>query len=608
MARSKKVLSTRKENMYSANSKVIKFFRRNPVIAAEELLGIQLLDYQKYILNESWNKPYVLWACSRNSGKSFLGAVFMLLKAILYADQGIYIIAPTGGQAQETFIKIEEIVLRMGKTAASIASLKDIVAGETVRSPACVTGFTHSPTGFNVSFYNGSEITTLNGKADSNRSRRATLVFFDEAGFSSSELISSAEAFATQDSNFKTSTDEKFNIKTLRKNCPTQLVYASSASDVTTTFWAKYKDFTKRMIAGDTNFFAFDLPCDIAIKPLMNGKEYPPLLQASKVESAMRANKDKAQREYYNKFAQDGGEAQIIKWGTIRRSESFVLPELTYMDGGLYGVAFDPARSYDNSIVSVMKYMYDDNIGYYGKLVNCTNLLEIGSKKGLMMASPDQTKYIRELILAYNGGAEDYKNIYSFSIDPGAGGGGVSTYGDHLLEDWKDSRGIVHKGFLDLSFSTYEGYDKKYPNASRILKMMSPKIYKNQMIDELLELLSLDVIQFPKEYDGRGFVVTQENRNGSIELKERSLSLEEEVALINIDVMKSEMTSIFKFENPEKTMYRYALPKDKERKMHDDRFYTLAMLAHFLFELRKNDKLSKTSKKYSRNWMDYIKY
>jgi len=141
MARNKMALSTRKYRLYEQNARLIKFLRRNPVMACEILLGIKLLDYQKYILNQSWNAPYSLWCCSRNSGKSFLGSILILLKALLYENQAIYIISSVGSQAQETFSKIEEIILRIGKTSSSIASLKDIAAGETVKSPACRTGF-----------------------------------------------------------------------------------------------------------------------------------------------------------------------------------------------------------------------------------------------------------------------------------------------------------------------------------------------------------------------------------------------------------------------------------------------------------------------------------
>jgi len=170
--RNKKILSIRKVAMYKANSKIIKFLRRNPVIACEKILGIKLLDMQKWILQESWNKPMVLWACSRSAGKSFLGAIIIILKAVLYENQSIYIAAPVGEQSKELFTKIEEIVLGIGKTASSIDSLKDIVMIEVVKSPACKTGFSHAQSGFHVGFYNGSEIFSLNGNPDNNRSKK----------------------------------------------------------------------------------------------------------------------------------------------------------------------------------------------------------------------------------------------------------------------------------------------------------------------------------------------------------------------------------------------------------------------------------------------------
>ena len=424
--------------------------------------------------------------------------------------------------------------------------------------------------------------------------KRATLCFFDECGFMTENAISVMEAFAAQDSNFKTSTDKNFNIKAQRKRCPTQLIYASSASDVDTTFYKHYKDFAKQMFLGNTrNYFCCDISCDIPLHPTMDGEAYPPLLTQSKVDSAVKANNEKAMREYFNKFTKDGGVNQIIKWGMVRRNESFILPELCYVDGGLYCIAFDPARSGDNSIITVMKIVYDENIGYYGEIVNCTNLVDIANKKGMKMASPDQIKELKDYILAYNGKSPDYQNIESISIDSGAGGGGVSAFSDNLLEDWIDTKGVKHKGFLDRDFELYTGYENKYPNASNKLNLLSPQKYRTQMVDEFIELMKLDLIKFPKEYSGKGYVTLEREKNGEIELYKKTLSFEEEVALVNIDVLKTEITSVYKFENPEKTSKSYRFSKEKEGKMHDDRFYTIIMLSHFLFDLRRKNIVNK---------------
>lgn len=175
-----KLMSERKRKICELDAESIAYYRRNPCIACEDLLGIKLIDSQKYILQASWNKPHVLWCCSRNFGKSFLGAVFMVLKAVLYENQAIYIVSSVGDQSKETFSKIEEIVLRIGKTAASIGSLKDIVEKETKKSANNKTGFGHAQSGFHVEFYNGSEIFTLNGNPDNNRSKFILFIFIIE--------------------------------------------------------------------------------------------------------------------------------------------------------------------------------------------------------------------------------------------------------------------------------------------------------------------------------------------------------------------------------------------------------------------------------------------
>ena len=108
--------------------------------------------------------------------------------------------------------------------------------------------------------------------------KRATLVFFDEAAFSSDELIAVCEAFATQNTEFVTSTDENFNPDTLKRKCPTQLVYASSQDDMSKMFYKHYKNFAKKMLAGDRDYLVVDMICDTAIKTFMEGKPYTALL------------------------------------------------------------------------------------------------------------------------------------------------------------------------------------------------------------------------------------------------------------------------------------------------------------------------------------------
>lgn len=589
------VLTDIKRKICELDAESIAFYRRNPCIACEDLLGIRLFDAQKYILEASWNAPHVLWCCSRNFGKSFLGAIFMILKAILYENQAIYIISSVGEQSKETFTKIEEIVLRIGKTSASIRSLKDIVEKETVRTPTNKTGFSHNPAGYHVEFYNGSEIFTLNSNPDNARSRRATLVFFDEAAFCSDELIAICEAFATQNTDFVTDIDDSYNPECEPRRVPTQLLYASSQDQMDKTFYKHYKNFSKRMLAGDRDYFVCDMVCDTAMQVYMNGQPYKALLTQDKVDAAMKANKDKALREYYNQPTRDGGVNQIVKWSVVRRNEKFVLPTLTWKPDSKIVLAFDPARTYDNSILGVMNVYEDPEYGWCGDIINCISLIDTATTKKYKLDSNRQIDIIRDTLLLYNGQNPDYEYIDSFLVDSGAGGGGVSTYADSLLNNWKDRYGKEHRGLIDASNELYSTYSKRYPDAVDKLRLISPRKYRTQMVEEFIELMNLGVIRFPYEYGGNDFVKLKsgvDKINGDELFTTYDLSRDEKQALTNIDLMKNEITSIHKFTNQENTSVTYALSKEKERKMHDDRFFVAILLAHRLYELRRGSKIA----------------
>ena len=591
----KKVIMTEfKRRICELDAQSIAYYRRNPCIAAKDLLGVNLFDAQKYMLQGTWNASHAVWCCSRNFGKSFIGVVFLVLKAILYENQNIYIISSVGDQAKETFVKLEELVLRLGKTSASIKSLKDIVEKETVKSSASKTGFIHDPRGYKVSFYNGSSIYTLNSKPDNARSRRANVVFFDEAAFCSDELIAVCEAFATQNSEFVTSTDDNYDPDLEPRQVPTQLVYASSQSEMDKIFYKNYKNFAKQMIAGNRDYFVVDMICDVAIEPYMNGKSYTPLLTRSKVDAALKADKDKALREYYNKPTLDGGDAQIIKWSAIRRNECFYLPRLSFDGVEKTVMAFDPARTFDNSIIGVMKLVEDPKLGLCGNISNCVSLIDTASRKKYKLDSNRQIEEIRSMLLAYNGDNPDYEFIDSLLIDQGAGGGGLSTYADGLLHDWSDAAGRMHRGLIDANNDVYSGYQGLYPNAVNKLRLISPRKLKAQMVREMIELVELGVLRFPYEYNGSDFI--QIIRHTGIDTEETEsyrLHDEEKLALVQLDLMKSEITSIHRYTNSENTTEVFALAKDKEHSMHDDRFYVAIMLAHRLYELRRGIVLQK---------------
>lgn len=284
----------------------------------------------------------------------------------------------------------------------------------------------------------------------------------------------------------------------------------------------------------------------------------------------------------------DNNVNQIVKWSSIRRSEQFYLPTLSWKPNSRIVLGFDPARTGDNSIVGAMNVYQDEELGWVGDIVNVVNMIDIASEKGYKLDSNRQLENLREMIVGYNGHNPDYEYIDMLLVDSGSGGGGISAFSDNLLNDFKDSKGNSHRGFIDTTSDIYKGYELRYPNACDKIRLISPKKYRTQMFEELIELMDIGVIRFPYEYDGKDYIKIKDIVDGEETFTEHELTPDEKISLANIDLMKQEITSIEKTTNKENTSVTYALSSEAVRKnYHDDRAYVLILLAHRLYEIRR---------------------
>lgn len=591
---------------YEQDAETLNFYRRNPLIACEDILGIYLIDSQAWLLQSTWNTSEAIWSCTRNFGKSFLIAIYCILRALLYPNQNIYIVSSVGNQAKETFTKIEEICLKTGKTAESITDLKDIAAAEVKININNSTGFKHDPASYSVEFYNGSKIFTLNSNPDNSRGKRANLIVYDEAAFIDEELIIATLPYVTQSSDAKYGRDAALDKDTLPRQSYNQIIMASSQNTIDCYFYKEFKTIAKRMIAGDKSIFCADMPCTTCFDMYIKGKEVTPLLAREVVDSLLKTNPEKARREYFNKADQSGGDSQIIKWGVMKRNEMQIIP-YSECQGCKIILGFDPARTIDNSILTAMEIVEDPVLGTCGNVVGCTNFVDLASSKKYKLDANRQVEEIRNIILAYNGDNPDYEFLDSIQIDAGSGGGG-NIYADSLLNDFTDLKGRTHSGLIDLEHEIYVGYGRRYPNAINKLRLISPRKYRTQMVEEFIELMELGVIRFPYTYNGQDFLKltvgtrkVKDRETGKMvdeEIMENyNLSKEEIVHLNQIDLMKTEICSIHKTVNAEKTAVSYALAKEKQNIMHDDRFFTMLLCSHRLYEIRRGRSLRANSVK-----------
>lgn len=456
-------------------------------------------------------------------------------------------------------------------------------------------------------------------------------VVFDECGFLSEEMISVYGAFAIVNKSFKSGKDatgksiDPIRARTIPKEISNQLFYISSASDTSTKFYALYREFSKKMIAGDKDYFVAHITCEVPLHPTIRGQVMSPLFQKSIIDAEMRTNPEKARREYYCEFTTDAGSKAIVRRGVITRNEEIRKP-LLYNDTGdkKFVISYDPARSRDNSVITVAEiYDYEQVDGTIEKrmrIVNCINLIDVGKRIKSPMQTPDQIKFLKQVILDYNGGADAYGNIVGVFIDAGSGGGGVNI-ADYLMEDWTDKAGIVHRGLIDAEYSAE--YVKKFPNAVNKLRLMQPTAYKSDMFEALIELLNQDKISFTAPYDHKGKltifdvdekILTEAKNQITKKLKKQKINQEEfeqkmneellkvssvktktikldwqdELALCNIDAMKEELVNIVRKERAS-GKDSFDLIPEKANKLHDDRAYTCALCAYALMEERRKN-------------------
>ena len=506
-------LSSRKLEGFMKIANLQKYYQCNPVRFINDFFNIELLDAQAWVIQRAWNCPNVLLVCTRGFGKSTLIDIMIMAKDMLFNNYWTYIASGSGSQAEQTFTTLER--LANDNIDTMLGSTGYIFKAEIEIKNAAGDGFSHSSNGFSYSLYNGSFTQTLNSNVDKKRGMRGSVVF-DECGFLDEEMMSVYAAFAIVNKSFKSGKDrdgksiDRNRLRCIPSNIPNQLFYISSASSTDTKFYKLYRDFSKRQLMGDPDYFVAHIDCEVAFKPTIRGETMEPLLTPGTVAAEMRSNPEKARREYYCEFTSDAGANAIIRRGVIARNEVIRKPVL-YNDTGKRKIviAYDPARSRDNSVILVCEIYSEKNqdgdLEYKMRLLNCINLIDISNKKKKKpMQTPAQIEYLKQVILDYNqGGDENYSNILGVYIDAGSGGGGVNI-ADYLMPDWKDKSGKTHKGLIDKEYS--EEYVKKFPNAVNKLHLMEPTKYKSEMYEAMIEMINQDKIEFTATYDNKGYL------------------------------------------------------------------------------------------------------
>jgi hypothetical protein len=230
------------------------------------------------------------------------------------------------------------------------------------------------------------------------------------------------------------------------------------------------------------------------------------------------------------------------------------------------------------------------------RLQNVVSLVDIDSKKKTPKRMPEQVKDFKELLLKYNGNDKmrlDYENIKALVCDSGAGGNMIGGITDYLLEDWTDEYGATHKGLIDRNHKSSETARIKYPDAIDIVKLIDPRAHRNDVFEALEQMVKLGVFTFPTEYEEGKDYIMRFNKDNEQEIEEKvKLTFEQQLALAQIELAKSEIVKLCKYVTKGNVSYNYP---PEHRAEHDDRLFSISLLAYYLATLRRNTVVEKKS-------------
>lgn len=217
----------------------VSYWRKNPQRFAQDYLGINLFLYQRILLYMMERVSIFMYVAARGQGKSFIIAVYCVLRCILYPNTEIVLASGVKKQAQLIITaKIVSLYNNHPAVRAEIGDRRNIKEGANDTS---------------VSFLNGSKISAV-ASNDNARGYRCNILILDEFRLIDKKVID--EALIPM---LNVNRQPAFKSKAEYVKYPTEenkTIYISSAWYKTHWIWNEFQDTFKKMIGGKSYFVA----------------------------------------------------------------------------------------------------------------------------------------------------------------------------------------------------------------------------------------------------------------------------------------------------------------------------------------------------------------
>lgn len=250
---------TKSQKLMNGIAEWASFYRSRPDIFAEEYLGLSLKPFQKILLYCMIVYNYTAFFASRGLGKSYLTALYCVVRCILFP--GTKIVIAAGQKSQAMKIVTEKIPELMNQSKTG--TLKREIKGSIRTSMN-----TDDP---NVEFLNGSWIKVV-AATQGARSARANLLVLDEFRMIDPLIYKNVlRRFlaASRQPGFLENPEYKNKQEYLERN---QEIFLTSCYYKFNWSYERFKVFIKAMLNGK-KYFVCGLPYQIAIKENLVNRE-----------------------------------------------------------------------------------------------------------------------------------------------------------------------------------------------------------------------------------------------------------------------------------------------------------------------------------------------
>lgn len=228
------------------------YYRANPHRFVEEVLGIHLKLFQKILLWAMMQYNYFMFIAARGIGKSWLTALFCVVRCILYPGSKIVVCSGTLKQANGVLLKIQNELMKNSPILCSEIEKCNIGTNDAI-----------------IIFKNGSWITTTTS-TDNARSARANIIVVDEFRMVDETILNLVlRKFLTSPRQpGYLNKPEYENMQERNKE-----IYMSSAYFKSSWAWKKLQAYVVNFFDDTKRYFCCGLPYQLSIKEGLLSRE-----------------------------------------------------------------------------------------------------------------------------------------------------------------------------------------------------------------------------------------------------------------------------------------------------------------------------------------------